>query len=757
MGNRSRWLKRGLSADLLCKACLYAAMASALGFLLGSDVVQWEVGAPFLFLLGGSWLLPPEIRAAFSGKWATRFLFFFFPFYFADWFLISREFFAATVHMTLIISLIKMCSLSAPRDYVFLLLIGTSQVMAASIITGGLEYAVIILFFLSSAVGTLILLEVQRGMAAAARASRGPNRSAAVDSEVRLSLLPFAMICGSFTLLVMLLAIPLFFVLPRLPYSLYARSTYGENYWSGFTDRVVLGEFGNIRSNNAVVMRVRLEERIRERPAHLRWRGMVLDRYDGKTWSQSPSQRSRLRRAPGRDYYEMSPPGREARLIGQTILLQPLATPVLFSLPRACLLREESATAANPILQDRMGVLWRGAVAGSIQRYQVWSDARRASADQLRSAPRVVPTASPTVRAYYNLPAIDPRMRRLAEDLTRGIENDYDKAVRIESYLKQNHRYTTQMGIGAQSADPLAAFLFETREGHCEYFASAMVVLLRLAGVPCRMVNGFLGGDYNEIGDAFIVRQAHAHVWVEVFFPGESWVEFDPTPSASDPAAYPGLGAWMTKVWDAAELYWEETVLRYNWNRQIQFMAEARRSLMGGLFDLTRRVQDYRRQLENQAGLWFAGTGRRLGSPIGWIDSLLISPLRLGLLLFGLLMLGGSGWMAWRRWRGRIFAFRRKDGAEGCYLELLAELGKRGPGKAPGQTPWEYAQTFEGRDFFADVSAATTLYYRSRYRREGATGGLLTEMRRLLQAIRARKRPAGKESVPEAVRGRQRG
>ena len=95
----------------------------------------------------------------------------------------------------------------------------------------------------------------------------------------------------------------------------------------------------------------------------------------------------------------------------------------------------------------------------------------------------------------------------------------------------RSYRYSLELKGRPGSADPLAVFLFESRAGHCEYFATAMAVMLRQTGIPARLVNGFRTGEYNALGDAWVVRQYDAHSWVEAYFKPYGWIEFDPTPA----------------------------------------------------------------------------------------------------------------------------------------------------------------------------------------------------------------------------------
>src|SRR5260370_38608678 len=105
--------------------------------------------------------------------------------------------------------------------------------------------------------------------------------------------------------------------------------------------------------------------------------------------------------------------------------------------------------------------------------------------------------------------------------------NRYDEAKAIESQLQADYAYSLQMKAGGP--DPVADFLFNVKSGHCEYFSTAMAVMLRTRGIATRLVNGFLPGEYNEAAGAYTVRQSHAPSWVEVYFPeSHSGITFNP-------------------------------------------------------------------------------------------------------------------------------------------------------------------------------------------------------------------------------------
>ncbi len=131
---------------------------------------------------------------------------------------------------------------------------------------------------------------------------------------------------------------------------------------------------------------------------------------------------------------------------------------------------------------------------------------------------------------YLQLPEdLDPRIANLATEITAKGKSTLEKAAMVETYLKRNYKYTLNL-VWTPGPQPVSTFLFDAKSGHCEYFASSMVILLRTAGIPTRLINGFLMGEYNPVGQDFIVRESDAHSWVEVYVPARGWVEFDPTP-----------------------------------------------------------------------------------------------------------------------------------------------------------------------------------------------------------------------------------
>ena len=113
----------------------------------------------------------------------------------------------------------------------------------------------------------------------------------------------------------------------------------------------------------------------------------------------------------------------------------------------------------------------------------------------------------------------------MAKQITASVDNNYDKAAAIERYLRTNFGYTLQLPRTVPH-DPVANFLFDRKQGHCEYFASSMAIMLRTLGIPSRVVNGFRTGEFNDLTSQYLVRASNAHSWVEAYFPGYGWISF---------------------------------------------------------------------------------------------------------------------------------------------------------------------------------------------------------------------------------------
>jgi transglutaminase-like putative cysteine protease len=375
--------------------------------------------------------------------------------------------------------------------------------------------------------------------------------------------------------------------------------------------------------------------------------------------------------------------------------MEPVDTPVLFAAPRAVALQgmfpyvrrdTEGSLSTRPHDLERIT-------------YKAYSDTTEPDIDSLRadfeSYPQEYPRGSRLSFArYLQLPAgVDPRIAALAREwiVHDGARTRYDSARVIEQHLQSDYGYTLDLKAGG--TDPLADFLFRVREGHCEYFSTAMAVMLRTEGVAARVVNGFQMGEYNDAADAYTVTQRDAHSWVEVYFPEtDSWVTFDPTPAdGRPPRQHTGLSASLSKYAEAFELMWIQYVVGYDKQEQRSLattlrnrLYNSRRALNDGLDSVTALAVQWWRTITGQSGSehpWLAGLGGVL---------LLLLPLLLLVMLLYLLV--GKArrlglWRMLRFWRTQTEGQSVID----FYERMTAVLAARGLERAANETPLEFA------------------------------------------------------------------
>jgi hypothetical protein len=292
---------------------------------------------------------------------------------------------------------------------------------------------------------------------------------------------------------------------------------------------------------------------------------------------------------------------------------------------------------------------------------------------------------------YLQLPdRFDKRIFDLAYGIASKEKNRYDRAAAIEKYLQSNFGYTLDQRAGGD--DPLSDFLFNIREGHCEYFATSMVIMLRSQGIAARVVNGFHGGDYNSAVDMTIVRERNAHSWVEVYFPKENaWVPFDPTPySDQSGGATSGITAQFNKYLEAFETFWIQNFVAFDNQEQRSLV----RSVRNGFVDYQARIASYLGVTEDRFSEWLAEVRGDKGvqaslTAIGYAVAYVLAAI-IGFLLLGLLYRKIVKLRVWGRLWDRVFATRHASIVE-FYDRMLVVLAGKGFTRAPHETPLEFA------------------------------------------------------------------
>src|SRR6185436_4096068 len=289
-------------------------------------------------------------------------------------------------------------------------------------------------------------------------------------------------------MLIMVLALPFFLIAPRTASSALRRGGKGVTGLIGFSDNVVLGQIGELKASDEIFMHVRVDSLGSGRSSDLRWRGVALDEFTGTTWKRSTTAGRAQRRDSESGFFKLGTT--DNRLTAQTFIIEPVDTPVVFAAPRVVALQAELRT----INVDSEGAVQAGFHTDKRLVYRAFSDMAPPNVSALRADRMQYPAES---ARHLELPAkLDSRIGTLTRDVIQksGAKTWYDAAQAVEAHLRDNYVYTLEMKAGG--ADPLADFLFNVKQGHCEYFATAMAVMLRTQGVATRVVNGFLPGEY---------------------------------------------------------------------------------------------------------------------------------------------------------------------------------------------------------------------------------------------------------------------
>ena len=374
------------------------------------------------------------------------------------------------------------------------------------------------------------------------------------DPAVDRALIGTAAASGS---VVLVMSVLVFMAFPRVTRGWAARGDVPVAYVAGFSDEVSIGEFGSrIYANPQIVLRVEFPGGRPDDAAGLYWRGRSYDRFNGVRWSRSyPSPPAS---APTSWYRERW----QGPVVEQQIFASPLEAKVLFTLHPAVRLDADSRT--QPLFDHTGDLIYWGSAAPA---YTAWSMSAPPPAEELA---RAEGGFAPSSARHLQLPSLPERVGALADSLVRGADNRYDQAVAIERFLR-GFTYTLELPRNAREAT-LDHFLFVRRAGHCEYFSTGMVVLLRSAGIQAREVNGFRGGEWSKFAQYLAVTQNHAHSWVEVWFPEYGWVPFDPTPAGNSATSPSTAWFWPGRfLFDGLQHRWNKWVLDYNIESQFGF------------------------------------------------------------------------------------------------------------------------------------------------------------------------------------------
>jgi protein-glutamine gamma-glutamyltransferase len=743
---------------LVHKLATYLLAATAL-FTLGSSGIMSAAVLVLIVLAGAlSWHADPDTRVgSFFDRAAAAFNIGTLFFLAVAVFQVARSFpdldLSPFLNFVLFLLVLKLCQRRSNRDYLQIFILSFLVMLAAAWMATSVVFVIGFGIFVVLATWTLVLFHLRREIEEnyivrhASESHTEQVTATRVLNSRRVVGLPFFATTGAVAVLVLLGSSLVFAMVPRVGIGFILGGVRRQVGIAGFTDEVKLGMHGVISTDNqTVVLRAQVpsiadirDERGRDRTiSGLYWRGTVYDTYEKGQWLRSREDKTRtvlsLAQSPtdlARSYLVSDPfeiPrvfGRKAATQGAieqdveiVALTHPVAFaidhPVLFELPQPAAgsftavdleprwadevsLRMFRVNPVNPFDRRQAMTEFLGA------RYRVFSrDASRAPRTSFTTE-QLVPG---TLDNYLRVPeSFTNRVSALAKEITIGQRTPTAKVQAVVSWLQRTHGYTTDLKRDERVADPLEDFLFVEKAGHCEYFASAAAILLRLSGVPTRYVNGFLGGEWNDLRKAITVRENRAHSWVEAYLGPEGWVRVDATPALVRDAR---MGAFRQFL-DTAELFWGRWVVEYSASQQL-LLAQR----LGQRLGLSSRGYAY--------------GGNR--SQVSRKQALLIS----GILVVVILAISQRKRLfGWRRQTGGAHGNQRSEAPIArLYQTTLRRLAAAGVPRQPSETPHEYLVRLQGTQLEGAQAMArlTDVYAKARYGDMEIAPEVLAELRR---------------------------
>lgn len=476
----------------------------------------------------------------------------------------------------------------------------------------------------------------------------------------------------------------LFLLFPRVQGPLWGLPMDAYSGMTGLSDTMSPGSISELSRSGAIAFRVKFENEAPPQNA-LYWRGPVLRHFDGRTWRASPQPTS-----------TELPYTADGAGVAYAVTLEPHNRTWLFALEAPTSLPRETVMSTDYQMLSKLPVRVR-------LRYA------------LRSDPGLILGAgerSQAVRTNLLLPPGNPRTRALAAEWRRelGDAGDDGAIVRrmLDHFRRQPFSYTLSPPLLGR--DSIDEFLFETRRGFCEHYASSFVFVMRAAGIPARVVTGYQGGEQNPVDGYLVVRQSDAHAWTEVWLKNKGWMRVDPTAAVAPARIEAGLAAavpagdplpflarsdlsWLRGIrfrWEAMSNSWNQWVLGYNPQRQREVLSR-----------LGMREPDWRNMSAALAALC------------------------------GILMVVLTAWAL--RHRVRI------DPTLRAWNRLSRRLATIGLARHDWEGPHDYAQRVAqaSPQLGAQVERIAALYIALRYGRNGG-GTPLQEMKRLIAGVKIR-------------------
>lgn len=484
----------------------------------------------------------------------------------------------------------------------------------------------------------------------------------------------------------------IFILMPRLGKGYVTLFGKNSQLVSGFSNETELGDIGRIKLDHSVAMRIETyrDEKKIEPGDDIYWRGIALDYYDGKRWSNTFSKREKVKKV-GKNSYKIGDGKKSSEIIKQVIYLEPIGSNAIFTTGKPLNLSGPFQWVG---IDSNNNLSRYGYQYGRV-RFVVHSDISTKGRYMLSPDGGQIKTSYKEI--YLQLPPLSNRFLELTRSVVNGVVKKHRQAVVMESYLKTTFGYTLDLSH-SEDISPIDNFLFVRKEGHCEYFASTMVLMLRTLGIPARLVNGFLKGEWNQIGEYLIVRQSHAHSWVEAMIDDKGWVVFDPTPPAAIPFVSSSFSATMVRYLDAIRMKWYRYVINYSWQDQ--------RAIAIGARNKSLKIKEKFNANFSELLQYFK-TGLKNSRP----DKLaLYAVMFVSLLVFGRKIIS-----AIQLKQGNVLYSQKKSSK--IYFKMLKLLKKKGFEKKETMTPQEFAFQIKNKvgPAWEKIKIITNAYYQTRF------------------------------------------
>ncbi len=425
--------------DRYLELSLYLLVLTGFGTLASTGGLDFPtvlvVGAALLYR---GYLIVKRRTLRISDRWTTLLTLGYVAFYLIDYFLISGAFLNATVHLVLFVMVVRLYSAYRDRDRYFLAIIAFLMVLAAAVLTVDSVFLLAFAAFMLTAVVTVMLME----MAHAAHKATAASRESRDQRAYRHMAFSLAGASPVLVLFILLGGSMIFFLLPRISAGYLSGYAPGRELSTGFSDHVELGRIGQIQQSSSVIMHIQIDGD-KTGAFDLKWRGITLNVFDGKTWSNSHEKFIVPRRPNGGFDLSLFPQPtqspRSVHPIHYRVLMEPVNSAVFFLAPTPRFLEGSYRLVSI----DRGGGVFNMDPEHPLGSYEATSALANLKPADLRQAGSEYPAE--VLLSYLQLPALDARIPRLAETITRAAGNNYDKAAAIEFYLRNNFAYTLQL------------------------------------------------------------------------------------------------------------------------------------------------------------------------------------------------------------------------------------------------------------------------------------------------------------------------